>query len=120
LLQDCVDHSEIIELSVFSDYRRRGIASKLLEQALVELPENLSKNSNFEGFENGLIGNDSQKAHEKHNEQRRILLEVAENNYPAIALYEKYAFQQIGRRAKYYGSTDALVMERDICERADE
>jgi ribosomal-protein-alanine N-acetyltransferase len=51
---------------------------------------------------------------EKYN---RILLEVAESNIPAIHLYKKLGFQQIGVRKNYYQSTDgrpdnALIFEK--------
>jgi len=40
-----------------------------------------------------------------------ITLEVNENNIPAIKLYEKYNFQKVGLRKKYYNNTDdALIM----------
>jgi len=41
-----------------------------------------------------------------------IVLEVRASNQPAIALYEKRGFQQIGKRARYYVQTgeDAIVM----------
>jgi ribosomal-protein-alanine N-acetyltransferase len=42
-----------------------------------------------------------------------FFLEVAEDNRPAIALYETAGFEVIGRRTRYYGGvTDALVMRR--------
>ncbi|MEG1351383.1 MAG: GNAT family N-acetyltransferase, partial [Bacilli bacterium] len=41
-----------------------------------------------------------------------ILLEVREDNIFAIKLYEKYGFEKIGIREKYYNKTDAIVMER--------
>lgn len=42
----------------------------------------------------------------------RVLLEVAETNAPARALYEACGFTAIARRADYYGpGRDALVME---------
>ena len=41
-----------------------------------------------------------------------IFLEVAENNLPAIALYEKHGWSQIGIRPAYYplGKINAIVM----------
>ncbi len=40
-----------------------------------------------------------------------ITLEVNEKNLPAISLYQKYDFQQVGIRKKYYNnSDDALIM----------
>ncbi|MDR0631145.1 MAG: GNAT family N-acetyltransferase [Holosporales bacterium] len=53
----------------------------------------------------------------------RLVLEVAENNHRAIALYQKYGFQCVGRRKRYYSNgksmdnqnetnaIDALILE---------
>jgi [ribosomal protein S18]-alanine N-acetyltransferase len=50
---------------------------------------------------------------------RRMLLEVAEDNPAALALYRKHGFREIGRRAGYYARANgvpatALVMARDL------
>lgn len=46
---------------------------------------------------------------------RRMLLEVAEDNAGAIALYGAAGFAEIHRRRRYYpGGIDALVMERSL------
>jgi ribosomal-protein-alanine N-acetyltransferase len=46
---------------------------------------------------------------------RRVLLEVAESNEAAIALYAQLMFVEIARRKRYYkGKEDALIMERKI------
>lgn len=46
---------------------------------------------------------------------RRMLLEVAEDNAAAIALYASVGFTEIHRRRRYYaGGVDALVMERAL------
>lgn len=43
----------------------------------------------------------------------RVLLEVAEPNAPARALYAATGFREIHRRRRYYaGGADALVLER--------
>ena len=48
------------------------------------------------------------------NESRRCLLEVRDDNAPAVALYKKHGFATIHRRNDYYGAgADALVMERN-------
>jgi ribosomal-protein-alanine N-acetyltransferase len=45
----------------------------------------------------------------------RMLLEVADANTAAIALYESFGFATISRRVRYYpDGADALVMELDI------
>jgi len=44
-----------------------------------------------------------------------IDLEVSEKNLPAITLYSKAGFREIGRRPKYYNNTyDALLMRMEI------
>lgn len=44
-----------------------------------------------------------------------ITLEVNENNLPAINLYKKYNFKQVGFRKKYYSNTDnAILMSLEI------
>jgi len=45
-----------------------------------------------------------------------ITLEVREGNDPAIRLYEKNSFVQVGRRKNYYPleKADALIMNRNI------
>ena len=42
----------------------------------------------------------------------RAILEVRESNIPALRLYRSFGFTQIGRRPRYYGNEDALVLER--------
>lgn len=49
----------------------------------------------------------------------RVLLDVAVDNAPALALYEKCGFQTIARRPAYYTragavAVDALVLERTL------
>ncbi len=43
-----------------------------------------------------------------------ITLEVSVENYPALHLYEKLGFKEVGRRPKYYKGIDALIMEKVI------
>ncbi len=44
----------------------------------------------------------------------KIMLEVRENNVPALNLYNKCGFIEINRRKKYYDGEDAIIMERKI------
>ncbi len=46
----------------------------------------------------------------------KIYLEVAVDNHIAIDLYQKFGFEVIHTREKYYGEKDAYVMERRITE----
>lgn len=79
------DYVEIMNIVSRKDCRRKGIASCLLKNLII-----LSKNFNV----------------------CKIGLEVNENNIPAIKLYEKIGFKQVGRRNKYYnGIYDAILMD---------
>lgn len=42
----------------------------------------------------------------------RIMLEVNENNYDAINLYNKLGFKEISLRDRYYGEDTAIIMEK--------
>lgn len=46
------------------------------------------------------------------NVKKRIILEVRENNLPAIKLYTKFNFNIINIRDNYYGNENGIVMER--------
>ena len=76
----------ITNLAVHPEWRRRGVARRLLAAALAE------------GVARGVT---------------LAFLEVRPSNIRALALYESLGFQVIGRRNGYYFDTgeDALVME---------
>ena len=76
---------DIINIVVDEKYRRRGIATKLLNYIF-----NLNE---------GPLS---------------ILLEVNEHNEQAINLYLKNGFTEINRRKNYYGKDTAIVMKRDV------
>lgn len=83
-----LDEANIMDIAVKIDKRKIGIASMLLEK-LFELSR--LSNCSF------------------------ITLEVNENNIPAICLYEKYLFNRIGLRKKYYNNTDnAILMKKNL------
>ena len=47
----------------------------------------------------------------KKQKAQTITLEVNEKNLPAIKLYQKFGFEQVGLRKKYYHHTDnAIIM----------
>ncbi|MBQ7185741.1 MAG: ribosomal protein S18-alanine N-acetyltransferase [Alphaproteobacteria bacterium] len=83
-----LDESEIITIGVHPDARGTGIAIAMI----------------------GLMENEIKK-----NGASKIFLEVSHTNTPAIKLYEKCGFGQIGKRKNYYSDgTDAILMQKDI------
>ena len=74
---------------IFERYRKQGIG-----QALVQ----------------GLVN------HLQQNNVIALLLEVRVSNHPAISLYEKLGFVQVGRRPKYYHNPreDALILRKEL------
>lgn len=76
---------EINYLYVLDEYRRKGIATKLIKK-LVKI------------------------AKRKEN----ITLEVNENNSSAIALYKKMGFNEIAIRPNYYGNENAILMFKNL------
>ena len=79
-----IDEADIMNIAVKSSYRKQGIASLLLKNLI-----DICKNNNINS----------------------INLEVNERNFPAINLYKKYEFLEVGRRKKYYDKKfDAILM----------
>ena len=75
--------AQITNIVVKKDSRKNGIGSLLLER-LIEIAKNAK--------------------------QEVLRLEVNENNKPAINLYNKYGFEQVGLRKKYYNGRDNAVL----------
>ena len=86
--QTCTDESDVMNVAVHPDFRRRGIAETLVNALVEEL---------------------------RAIESRCLTLEVRASNVPAISLYEKLGFAQIGRRKNYYRNPreDALIMRKE-------
>lgn len=83
-----IDEVNIMNIVVRKDKRNEGIGSKLLDKIF-----KIAK---------------QQKA-------QSITLEVNENNLPAIKLYQKLGFEQVGLRKKYYRNTDnAVIMSVEL------
>lgn len=78
---------ELTRLATLPDYRRGGLADKVMTIFL-----NAMRERNAE----------------------KCFLEVRSRNTPAISLYEKHGFSQVGLRRKYYGDDDALVMSAEF------
>ena len=83
-----IDFIEIMNIVVRKKYRKKGIGKELLEKLI-----SFSKEKNFE----------------------LINLEVNSKNEPAINLYKKFGFKEVGLRKKYYNNIDdAILMEKNI------
>ena len=86
--QTVLDETDMMNVAVHPDYRRRGIGEALIETLVAQL---------------------------KARNSRCLTLEVRASNAPAIALYEKLDFAQIGRRKNYYRNPkeDALILRKE-------
>ena len=86
--QTVVGETDMMNIAVHPDFRRRGIAEALVIALVEEL---------------------------KKQESRCLTLEVRASNESAQKLYEKLGFSQIGRRPKYYRNPreDALILRKE-------
>ena len=87
--QSVLGESDMMNVAVHPDYRRRGIA----EQLCLALVDALKEKGNH-----------------------CLTLEVRASNDPAKALYEKLGFQQIGLRKNYYRNPkeDACILRLEF------
>jgi [ribosomal protein S18]-alanine N-acetyltransferase len=87
-----VQETEILNLAVRPDRRRRGVATKLITEVLLS---------------------------SKLVEAERVTLEVRASNRAALAFYERHNFRVVGRRPRYYRNPidDALLLALNL-ERA--
>ena len=86
--QTCGDESDVMNVAVHPDFRRRGIAEALVNSLVTKLND---------------IGSHC------------LTLEVRASNAPAVSLYEKLGFAEIGRRKNYYRNPreDALILRKE-------
>ena len=86
--QTVMGETDMMNVAVHPDYRRRGVARGLIEALMQNLMER---------------------------ESRCLTLEVRASNTPAIALYTEMEFQEVGRRRNYYRNPkeDALILRRE-------
>ena len=78
-----IDQVNIMNIVVKKDKRNIGIGSLLLEEII---------------------------RYSKIHNATSITLEVNEKNIPAIKLYKKYGFKQVGLRRKYYNNEDNAIL----------
>ncbi|MBR6788943.1 MAG: ribosomal protein S18-alanine N-acetyltransferase [Clostridia bacterium] len=83
-IENVLDEGCLTSIAVKDSYRRKGIAGALITHAL-----SVSK-------------------------MKSIYLEVEDNNLSAICLYKKFGFVEIGRRRKYYGDNDAIILRKEL------
>ena len=86
--QSSYDETDVMNVAVHPDWRRRGIAESLIENLIREL---------------------------KNRGSHALLLEVRASNAPANALYERLGFVQVGCRKNYYRNPkeDALILRKE-------
>ena len=86
--QTVCGETDMMNVAVTAEFRRQGIAEKLVLALVDEL---------------------------KAMGSRCLTLEVRASNTPAQALYEKLGFAQVGRRPKYYQNPreDALILRKE-------
>ena len=86
--QTVMNETDMMNIAVDEGYRRQGIAQMLVESLVERL---------------------------KKMDSRCLTLEVRISNTPAIALYEKLGFAQVGKRPNYYRNPkeDALILRKE-------
>ena len=86
--QSVIGESDMMNIAVHPEHRRKGIAVALVDTLVTQLKEK---------------GNYC------------LTLEVRISNASAIALYQKLGFEQVGRRPNYYRSPkeDALILRKE-------
>ena len=86
--QSVLGEADVMNVAVSPAHRRSGLASSLLSALIEKLGEN---------------------------EVHSLTLEVRVSNEPAVALYEKLGFVQVGRRPNYYRNPkeDALILRKE-------
>lgn len=87
-LKVILNEADIMNIVVRKTFRGNGIGSKLLENLIF---------------------------YAKNNNLKIVNLEVNEHNLSAIRLYDKFKFNHIGIRKKYYnGESDAIIMSKQL------
>ena len=85
-IKTVLDEADIMNIVVKKSKRKLGIGSLLLKN-IIELCKKLNISTLF--------------------------LEVNEKNTPAISLYKKFGFKNVGFRKNYYKENNAIVMKKE-------
>ena len=85
------DGAELIDLAIHADYQKQHLGMQLLNRVIAQVREKSCQT---------------------------LFLEVRQSNTPAIGLYQKAGFKQIGLRKSYYpagmGREDAITMKLEL------
>ena len=86
--QTVMGEADMMNIAVVPSQRRNGVAQKLVEALIAEL---------------------------RTLDAYQLTLEVRVSNAPAIALYKKLGFMQVGRRPNYYSKPkeDAFILRKE-------
>ena len=82
-----VDEAELFQIGTAVEFRKRGIAERLLKQLQMEMRGRGAK---------------------------VCFLEVGSRNAAAISLYEKAGYERVSVRKDYYPDDDAIVMRKTL------
>ena len=90
--QTVLGWTDIMNVAVHPDHRRRGVAEALIRALMERLRQNKCES---------------------------LTLEVRASNAGAIALYEKLGFTEVGRRKNYYRNPkeDALILRLEFAQK---
>ena len=88
-LEWVLDEGSLSDVAVLPEYRKKGIANILMKELLSEAEKR---------------------------QLQFVTLEVRKGNIPAINLYKKFGFEEVGKRPRYYKDPveDALLMTKNL------
>jgi ribosomal-protein-alanine acetyltransferase len=84
-VEDSVEYGHIVTLNIPHDYRRKHVATQLLQEIQAILRQR------------GIT---------------EIRLEVREDNHAAVKLYQTLGYQTLGKLEKYYGKKHGLFLKK--------
>ena len=87
--QTVLGETDMMNIATHPDYRKQGIGTALINELITEL---------------------------KNRNSHSLMLEVRVSNDPAISVYQKMGFTEVGRRRNYYRNPreDALILRKEF------